>query len=43
MSLAGNLVISVTAKRLAEESEHIASPAYVIGFENHGGRTQLDK
>ncbi len=38
----GNLVIEVTAKRLAEELRAITgSPAYVIGFENHGGRTQL--
>jgi len=38
----GNLVIEVTAKRLAQELEAIAgSPPYVIGFENHGGRTKL--
>ena len=38
----GNLVIEVTAKRLAEELKAMTdSPAYVIGFENHGGRTQL--
>ena len=40
----GNLVIEVTAKRLAEELKAMTdSPAYVIGFENHGGRTQLGK
>ncbi len=38
----GNLVIEITAKRLAAELQVIAgSPVYVIGFENHGGRTKL--
>ncbi len=38
----GNLVIEVTATRLAHELEAmIGSTPYVIGFENHGGRTKL--
>jgi CobQ-like glutamine amidotransferase family enzyme len=38
----GNLVIEVTATRLARELEAmIGSTPYVIGFENHGGRTKL--
>ncbi len=38
----GNLVIQVTANRLAQELEAMTgSPAYLIGFENHGGRTKL--
>jgi len=33
----GNLVIQVTAKRLAQELEAMTgSPPYLIGFENHG-------
>ena len=38
----GNLVIQVTATRLAQELETMTgfSP-YLIGFENHGGRTKL--
>ncbi len=38
----GNLVIQVTANRLAQElGAMTGSPAYLIGFENHGGRTKL--
>lgn len=38
----GNLVIQVTANRLAQELEAMTgSPPYLIGFENHGGRTKL--
>ena len=39
----GNLVIQVTAGRLAKELTAILGDAcpYLIGFENHGGRTQL--
>jgi hypothetical protein len=38
----GNLVIEVTATRLAKELEAmIGTKPYVIGFENHGGRTKL--
>nr|WP_250123654.1 type 1 glutamine amidotransferase [Chroococcidiopsis sp. CCMEE 29] len=38
----GNLVIEVTATRLAQElTAMIGSTPYVIGFENHGGRTKL--
>jgi CobQ-like glutamine amidotransferase family enzyme len=38
----GNLVIEVTAERLAQELEAITgSKPYLIGFENHGGRTKL--
>ena len=41
----GNLVIQVTAGRLAQDLTTMlngASP-YIIGFENHGGRTRLGK
>ncbi|MBV9389655.1 MAG: type 1 glutamine amidotransferase [Chroococcidiopsidaceae cyanobacterium CP_BM_ER_R8_30] len=38
----GNLVIRVTATTLAQELEAITdSTPYLIGFENHGGRTKL--
>lgn len=38
----GNLVIEVTATRLAQELEAMTGfPPYLIGFENHGGRTKL--
>ena len=38
----GNLVIEVTATRLAQELAAILGETpYVIGFENHGGRTKL--
>lgn len=38
----GNLVIEVTAERLAQELEAMTgSKPYLIGFENHGGRTKL--
>ena len=38
----GNLVIQVTATRLAQELEAMTGfPPYLIGFENHGGRTKL--
>lgn len=38
----GNLVIEVTATRLAPELEAmIGAKPYLIGFENHGGRTKL--
>ncbi|AFZ32148.1 CobB/CobQ domain protein glutamine amidotransferase [Gloeocapsa sp. PCC 7428] len=38
----GNLVVEVTAQRLAQElAAFCGSPAYLIGFENHGGRTKL--
>ena len=38
----GNLVIQVTATRLARELEAMTGHApYLIGFENHGGRTKL--
>ena len=38
----GNLVIRVTAARLAQELEVMTGfPPYLIGFENHGGRTRL--
>lgn len=38
----GNLVIEVTASRLAPELAAISSTKpFVIGFENHGGRTKL--
>lgn len=38
----GNLVIEITATRLARELEAmIGTKPYVIGFENHGGRTKL--
>lgn len=38
----GNLVIEVTATRLARELAAMSgAKPYVIGFENHGGRTKL--
>jgi len=38
----GNLVIEVTAEPLAQELEAMTgSKPYLIGFENHGGRTKL--
>jgi len=38
----GNLVIQVTATRLAPELEAMTGcTPYLIGFENHGGRTKL--
>ncbi|MDJ0732474.1 MAG: type 1 glutamine amidotransferase [Nostocaceae cyanobacterium] len=41
----GNLVIEVTASRLAKELKEMLDGAtpYLIGFENHGGRTRLGK
>ncbi|MBR8836953.1 MAG: type 1 glutamine amidotransferase [Stigonema ocellatum SAG 48.90 = DSM 106950] len=40
----GNLVVEVTATRLAQDLEQMTgSKAYLIGFENHGGRTKLLK
>jgi CobQ-like glutamine amidotransferase family enzyme len=40
----GNLVIEVTAVRLAQELEKIiGTKPYLVGFENHGGRTKLGK
>jgi lipid II isoglutaminyl synthase (glutamine-hydrolysing) len=40
----GNLVIEVTASRLAQElREMTGSTPYLVGFENHGGRTKLGK
>jgi hypothetical protein len=40
----GNLVIEVTASRLAQELEAmIGTKPYLVGFENHGGRTKLGK
>ena len=40
----GNLVIEVTASRLAQELEDMTgSKHYLVGFENHGGRTKLGK
>ena len=40
----GNLVIEVTATRLARDLEEMTgSKPYLIGFENHGGRTKLGK
>jgi CobQ-like glutamine amidotransferase family enzyme len=40
----GNLVIEVTASRLAQELELITgTKPYLVGFENHGGRTRLGK
>ncbi|MCG6137803.1 MAG: type 1 glutamine amidotransferase [Nostoc sp. LLA-1] len=40
----GNLVIEVTASRLAQELEEMTgSKPYLVGFENHGGRTKLGK
>jgi CobQ-like glutamine amidotransferase family enzyme len=38
----GNLVIEVTASRLAQEIEAMTrTKPYLVGFENHGGRTTL--
>lgn len=38
----GNLVIEVTAKRLAQElTAMTGATPYLVGFENHGGRTKL--
>lgn len=38
----GNLVIEITAQPLAQELEAmLGAKPYVIGFENHGGRTKL--
>lgn len=38
----GNLVVEVTASRLARELEEMTgTKPYLVGFENHGGRTQL--
>jgi CobQ-like glutamine amidotransferase family enzyme len=40
----GNLVIEVTASRLAKDLEEMTgSKPYLVGFENHGGRTKLGK
>ena len=40
----GNLVIQVTAPRLAQELEAMTGlTPYLIGFENHGGRTKLSQ
>lgn len=40
----GNLVIEITAKPLAQELEAmLGGKPYVIGFENHGGRTKLGR
>ena len=40
----GNLVIEITAQPLAQELEAmLGTKPYVIGFENHGGRTKLGK
>lgn len=40
----GNLVIEVTAKKLAADlKEMTGMTPYLIGFENHGGRTRLGK
>ena len=40
----GNLVIEVTASRLAQElREMTGTTPYLVGFENHGGRTKLGK
>ncbi|NJL64387.1 MAG: type 1 glutamine amidotransferase [Methylacidiphilales bacterium] len=40
----GNLVIEVTAKKLARDLEEmIGMTPYLVGFENHGGRTKLGK
>jgi CobQ-like glutamine amidotransferase family enzyme len=40
----GNLVIEVTASRLAQELEAMTgTKPYLVGFENHGGRTKLGK
>ena len=37
----GNLVVEVTANRLAQELKAMSGTPYLIGFENHGGRTKL--
>ncbi|MEO1560191.1 MAG: type 1 glutamine amidotransferase [Cyanobacteria bacterium J06632_19] len=41
----GNLVIEVTAAKLAKELKEMLGGAtpYLVGFENHGGRTKLGK
>ncbi len=40
----GNVVFEVTAKRLKDElKEMLGTNPIIIGFENHGGRTYLDK
>jgi CobQ-like glutamine amidotransferase family enzyme len=40
----GNLVIEVTATRLAQElAAMTGTKPYLVGFENHGGRTKLGK
>ncbi|WP_041565495.1 type 1 glutamine amidotransferase [Nostoc punctiforme] len=40
----GNLVIEVTASRLAQDlREMTGTTPYLVGFENHGGRTKLGK
>ncbi|MBW4509207.1 MAG: type 1 glutamine amidotransferase [Scytonematopsis contorta HA4267-MV1] len=41
----GNLVIEVTAERLAQDLRTMLGGAtpYLVGFENHGGRTKLGK
>ncbi|AKG21167.1 type 1 glutamine amidotransferase [Calothrix sp. 336/3] len=40
----GNLVIEVTASRLAEDLQAMmGTKPYLVGFENHGGRTRLGK
>ena len=41
----GNLVIEVTASRLAQDLKEMLGGAtpYLVGFENHGGRTKLGK
>jgi lipid II isoglutaminyl synthase (glutamine-hydrolysing) len=40
----GNLVIEVTASKLTQElKEMTGTTPYLVGFENHGGRTKLGK
>ena len=41
----GNLVIAVTASKLAKDLREMLGGAtpYLVGFENHGGRTKLGK
>jgi CobQ-like glutamine amidotransferase family enzyme len=40
----GNIVFEITAARLAGELQTLAAQLpYVVGFENHGGRTRLGK
>jgi CobQ-like glutamine amidotransferase family enzyme len=41
----GNLVIEVTASKLAKDLKEMLGGAtpYLVGFENHGGRTKLGK